>query len=112
MGKGKMKEITRMAIESLAKTDETITPEQVRAGLKALAGEASEPSGSDIINKTPIDRLLSVSDVAEVLGRSPKTVLRYCQAGLLKRCTRRNGIRATGIVESSVRDFVAGKEVA
>ena len=107
-----MKTITRMAIESLAKTDETITPEQMRAGLKALAGEISEPGGSDIINKTPIDRLLSVSEVSKVLGRSPKTVLRYCQAGLLKRCTRRNGIRATGIVKSSVRAFVAGKEVA
>ena len=99
-------------IKSLAEMDGTITPDQLRAGLKALAGEASEASGSDIINKTPIDRLLSVSDVAEVLGRSPKTVLRYCQAGLLKRCTRRNGIRATGIVESSVRAFVAGQEVA
>lgn len=107
-----MKEQTKNMIKSLAEMDGTITPDQLRAGLKALAGEASEPSGSDIINKTPIDRLLSVSDVAEVLGRSPKTVLRYCQAGLLKRCTRRNGIRATGIVESSVRDFVAGKEVA
>ena len=107
-----MKEQTKNMIKSLAEMDGTISPDQLRAGLKALAGEASEPSGSDIINKTPIDRLLSVSDVAEVLGRSQKTVLRYCKAGLLKRCIRRNGIRATGIVESSVRAFVAGKEVA
>ena len=99
-------------IKSLAEMDGTITSEQLRAGLKALAGETPEPSGSGIINKTPIDRLLSVAEVSEVLGRSSKTVLRYCQAGLLKRCIRRNGIRATGIVESSVRAFVAGKEVA
>ena len=106
-----MKEITRMAIESLAQTDESIRPEQLRAGLKALAGETPEPSGSGIINKTPIDRLLSVAEVSEVLGRSQKTVLRYCKAGLLRRCVRRGGARATGIVESSVRAFVAGKEV-
>ena len=101
-----------MAIVYLAKTDESIKPEELRAGLKALAGETPEPSGSGIINKAPIDRLLSVAEVSEVLGRSSKTVLRYCKAGLLKRCIRRNGIRATGIVESSVRAFVAGKEVA
>lgn len=99
-------------IKSLAEMDGTITSEQLRAGLKALAGETPEPSGSGIINKAPIDRLLSVAEVSEVLGRSSKTVLRYCKAGLLKRCIRRNGIRATGIVESSVRAFVAGKEVA
>ena len=99
-------------IKSLAKMDGTIMPEQLRAGLKALAGETSESGGSDIINKTPIDRLLSVAEVSAVIGKSQKTVLRYCQAGLLRRCVRRGGARATGIVESSVRAFVAGKEVA
>ena len=44
-----MKEITRMAIVSLAKTDESIKPEDLRAGLKALAGETPEPSGFDQI---------------------------------------------------------------
>ena len=107
-----MKEQTKNMIKSLAEMDGTISPDQLRAGLKALAGETPEPSGSGIINKTPIDRLLSVAEVSEVLGRSPKTVLRYCKAGLLRRCVRRGGVRAAGIVESSVRAFVAGKEVA
>ena len=108
-----MKEITRMAIVSLAKTDETITPEQMRAGLKALAGETPEPSGSDIINnRASLDRLLTVAQVGALINRSPKSVLRFCKQGLLTRSVRRGGVRATGILESSVRAFIAGKEVA
>ena len=99
-------------IKSLAEMDGTITPDQLRAGLKALAGETPEPSGSDIINKAPIDRLLSVAEVGVLINRSPKSVLRFCKQGLLTRSVRRGGVRATGILESSVRAFIAGKEVA
>ena len=107
-----MKEQTKNMIKSLAEMDGTISPDQLRAGLKALAGEVPEASASDIINKTPIDRLLSVAQVATLINRSPKSVLRFCRQGLLTRSVRRGGVRATGILESSVRAFIAGKEVA
>ena len=103
---------TAAMIKGLAEMDGTITPDQLEAGLKALSGETSEPSGFDIVNKTPIDRLLSVGQVAEILNLSTKSVLRYCKNGLLRRIVRRGGKRATGILESSVRAFVAGKEAA
>ena len=103
---------TAAMIKGLAEMDGTITPEQLQAGLKTLAGETSEPGGSDIVNKEPIDRLLSVGQVAEILNLSTKSVLRYCKNGLLRRIVRRGGKRATGILESSVRAFVAEKEAA
>ena len=100
-------------IKSLAEMDGTITPDQLRAGLKALAGETPEPSGSGIINnRASLDRLLSVAEVGILINRSPKSVLRFCKQGLLTRSVRRGGVRATGILESSVRAFIAGKEVA
>ena len=100
-------------IKSLAEMDGTITPDQLRAGLKALAGEIPEPSGSDIINnRASLDRLLTVAQVGALINRSPKSVLRFCKQGLLTRSVRRGGVRATGILESSVRAFIAGKEVA
>lgn len=100
-------------IKSLAEMDGTITPDQLRAGLKALAGETPEPSGSDIINnRASLDRLLTVAQVGVLINRSPKSVLRFCKQGLLTRSVRRGGVRATGILESSVRAFIAGKEVA
>jgi len=90
--------------------DGTITAEQLQSGLKALAGEASGASVPGAVNAKPCDRLLSVRQVAEIMHRSQKTVLRYCAAGHLRRVIRRGGKRATGIAESSVRAFIAGEE--
>ena len=107
-----MLQCTKQAIVAIAKTDPSISADQMERALAALEGETQERSVLDVINKEPIDRLLSVGQVAEILNLSTKSVLRYCKNGLLRRIVRRGGKRATGILESSVRAFVAGKEAA
>ena len=107
-----MLQCTKQAIVAIAKTDPSISADQMERALAALEGETQERSVLDVINKEPIDRLLSVGQVAEILNLSTKSVLRYCKNGLLRRIVRRGGVRATGILESSVRAFVAGKEAA
>jgi len=105
-----MKIRTKEMITSLAEMDGTITSEQLLAGLKALAGEMAATAVFGTVSAKPIDRLLSVCQVAEILNLSTKSVLRYCKDGLLRRVIRRGGIRATGIAESSVRAFISGEE--
>ena len=107
-----MLQCTKQAIVAIAKTDPSISADQMERALAALEGETQERSVLDVINKEPIDRLLSVGQVAEIQNLSTKSVLRYCKNGLLRRIVRRGGVRATGILESSVRAFVAGKEAA
>ena len=107
-----MLQCTKQAIVAIAKTDPSISADQMGRALAALAGEDQERSIPDVVNKEPIDRLLTVAQVGVLINRSTKSVLRFCKQGLLTRSVRRGGVRATGILESSVRAFIAGKEVS
>jgi len=102
-----MKGQTKRTIIAVAGMDGTITPDQLKKALAALAGETAQHVPAA---QAPLDRLLSVAECASVLSVSQKTVLRYCKAGHLRRVIRRGGIRATGIAESSVRAFISGEE--
>lgn len=104
-----MVQATEAIIKAAARADRTITPDQLRAGLDALAGKSVRA----FTNAEPLDRVLSREEVAGLLKKSAKAVDRLCRLGALQRVypTYPDGTkatRATGITEASYRAFVAG----
>lgn len=51
-----------------------------------------------------IERMHTVQDTAEILRKSPKTVRRYVQNGLLS--AHRSGLRSVVIPESEINKFM------
>lgn len=103
---------TKEIILSVVRNDSTITPEQVRAGLAGFDGKSVHA----YVNTTPMDRLLSRKEVAQLLAKSAKQVDALCRSGALARVYPKysdgtRAKRACGISESSYRAFVeSGKE--
>lgn len=114
-----MVQATEAIIKAAARADRTITPDQLRAGLDALAGKSVRA----FTNAEPLGRVLSREEVARMLppaktrkggtANPVKRVDRLCRLGVLQRVypTYPDGTkatRATGITEASYRAFVAG----
>ena len=104
-----MVQATEAIIRAAARADRTITPDQLRAGLDALAGKSVRA----YMNPDPLGRVLSREEVAGLLKKSAKAVDRLCRLGVFQRvyATYPDGTkatRATGITEASYRAFVAG----
>lgn len=100
---------TETAIRAIARADGTITEQQLRAALDALAGKSGLVA---MKNPAPLASVLSREDVAELLHKSVKQIDVLCRRGALTRHytlfpdgTRAK--RATGITETSYRAFVA-----
>lgn len=97
---------TKKAIAAIVATDQTITPNQIKAALAVLDGGTV-----DTLPREPLDRLLSRGEVAGLLGMSVKAVDHYCRKGVLTRRRLGDSKRASGILESSVREVLDdGKE--
>lgn len=89
-----------------------IPQEDVEAGVQDLLDRACGRGLKSVTDKRPLDRMLTMKDAAELLHRSTKTVHSLITKGKLKAVYCGAGQRASGVTESSVRDFLAGKEPA
>lgn len=102
-----MNQTTKNAIMTLASADPSISREQLQIAMEAFT---RKPQPVPVVTSGALDRLLSNEEVGRILGKSKKTIERYARTGLLRRVIRKGGVRATGIAESSVRDFMAATE--
>lgn len=89
-----------------------IPPDDIQAGVQALLDRVCGKGLKSITDQRPIDRMLTMKDAAELLHRSTKTVHSLITKGKLKAVYCGAGQRASGVTESSIRDFLAGKEAA
>lgn len=55
--------------------------------------------------QAPAEEVVSVAEVAKRLGKSTKTVLRYCKAGTLKPFTAPGARKTTGVYASSLANL-------
>ena len=86
-----------------------IPQDTVEKALDALIAELSGTGTRTITNSTPLDRVLTVKQTAELLGRSTKTVRNMARRGLIRAVHMGKAReRAGGYAESSVRAFLAG----
>ena len=96
-----MNSVAEKLILTVFEIDPSITEEQKSRVLAILRGEEAKP--------TPELRpLLSRSQVAELLNKSPQAVDYYVRKGLLKKVTFGDSSRASGITEASVRALLEG----
>lgn len=70
--------------------------------------EDDDPLG-DVLTHTE-DPLLSLSEVARRLGKSPQTIGRWCDDGLLQIQRMPNGLRS--VRQSELRQFLGGSQLA
>ena len=90
---------TKKAIKPMLELDPTISPEQIAAAIEALEGK-SKPT---IVSAAPISRNLSREQVAEIFGKSVKTIDLWGRRGILERVMIAGSSRAAGYSEESVR---------
>ena len=87
-----------------------IPQSRINGATAAFWDEIEGRSARSITNTEPIDRLLSRKQVTEILGKSKKTVSLLCADGKLRAIYGgKDGKRITGITESSLRAYMAGK---
>lgn len=99
-----MTSATKAIIDAAVRADPTVSREQARAAMSALNGEGA----AVYANAEPMDRALSRSTVAELLGVSKRTVTIYAKRGVIRACRfGRDGRRAAGYSEQSVREALA-----
>ena len=103
-----MQQPTKVAVTAICKADPSITPEQLRNGLEALAGNATAGAVQQVA------RAVRPKQAAEALGVCPRTLRRYATAGLIQPIYRSAGAkrRAVAYTADSIAAFVAGKAVA
>lgn len=81
----------------------------IDAAWAAFWDEVEGRGARSLVTNTPLDRALSRKQVAQILGRCPKTVSLLVANGKLRGVFGGpGGKRLTGISEASVRKFVGG----
>lgn len=58
------------------------------------------------------DPILKLAEVARQLGRSPQTIARWCQDGLLKALPHPDGFGILGVRKSEVNKFLGASALA
>lgn len=96
---------TAMMLASL-----NIPQHQLDAAASAYWNEIEGHGVRSITNQEPLDRVLSRDQAHEILGRSKKTISLMVANGVLRGVYGgKDKRRLTGITESSIRAFMAGK---
>lgn len=90
----------------------------IEAAIKADAG-MTEAEKADILKrlKTPEEdgntgKVLTVAEVARRTGKTPKTVHYWCRQGYLQKVTIGKNSRASGILESSLAQWLENARTA
>lgn len=93
---------TISVVTGILKMDPSVTEEHLRNILLVLRNEtaAATPTATK-----PIEKYLTMDQVAEQLGKSKTTIERYCRRGLLRRHVPAGGLRAVGVTFQSFRAF-------
>jgi len=107
--KTKMTTNTSAAIKAILAADTTVSQDEAKAALEALAGKAKETDNGD--------RVLSRAEVAAMLGKSVKAVDIYGRRGIIRRVYLTGGggekVQAQGYSRNSVLEAMArGKPTA
>lgn len=102
--------IAEAALAAVVTADPTVTPERVKNALAALDGVTAADMG--LARSEPIPRVLSAETVAELMNVSTRSLRTYARKGLIRRASFKDGTRANGFWESSVRDFLRKREEA
>ncbi len=101
-----MKTATEQIIRVAIQSDETIADKGlIEKVLAMLTG-----SDNQLVDSSPMDRVLSRSDVQSLFGfKSPKSVDQYARKNIFERVTLPGNSRACGYSESSVRKALAAR---
>lgn len=93
---------TISVVTGILRMDPSVTEEHLRNILLVLRNEtaAATPTATK-----PIEKYLTMDQVAEQLGKSKATIERYCRRGLLRRVVPRGGQRAIGVTLQSFREL-------
>ena len=93
---------TITVVTGILKMDPSVTEEHLRNILLVLRNEtaAATPTATK-----PIEKYLTMDQVAEQLGKSKTTIERYCRRGLLRRHVPAGGLRSVGVAFQSFRAF-------
>ena len=97
---------TRTIIKAAVAADSTITPQQLAAGMAALEGKTAV----GFTQAEPLDRVLTRQQVAEIIGKSVKSVDIYGRKGVFRRVCF-GGARSCGYSEASVREALSAGNV-
>jgi len=103
-----MKTATEQIIRVAIQSDETIADKGLIE--KVLAMLTGTGSDNRLVDTSPMDRVLSRSDVQSLFGfKSPKSVDQYARKNIFERVTLPGNSRACGYSESSVRKALAAR---
>jgi len=89
-------------IKGILDMDKSVSEEHYRSILAVVRNENIEPI---TMPTKPIEKYLTIEEVAKQLGKSKVTIERYCRKGLLRRVIPQGGERAIGITLQSFREF-------
>lgn len=105
-----MKAATEQIIRLAVQTDETIMDKGlIEKVLAVLSGTSLD---NRLVDVTPMDRVLSRSEVQSLFGfKSPKSVDQYARKNIFERVTLPGNSRACGYSESSVRKALASRNL-
>lgn len=100
---------TISVVTGILKMDPSVSEEHFKTILTVLREEtvASVPETTK-----PIEKYLTMDQVAEQLGKSKTTIERYCRRGLLRRHVPTGGQRAVGVTFQSFREFADPESTA
>ncbi len=90
---------TREALAAIMRADPSIDAATRAAVLKAGSAPATD--------RPPTDILLRVPQVAEILGRTPRSVHMLAQRGVLRKVTFPGSTRSAGFRRSDVERLIA-----
>jgi hypothetical protein len=98
---------TITVLESLLKTDNTVSPVERRMILKMARGESAPALTQNGSGHAP--RIFSRTEAAKILGdRTTRFIDKLCARGLLKKFTPPGNQRAIGISGESLHSFISG----
>ena len=95
---------TETALRAILEADPSMTTELIRATINA-ANDKREVK----IETKPIDTILTLDEVAEILKCTTRNVSRLGRLGLIRRVTPPGFSRALGYSADSVRALMAGR---
>ena len=100
---------TISVVTGILRMDPSVTEEHLHNILKVLRNEtvAATPTTTK-----PIEKYLTLDQIAEQLGKSKATIERYCRRGLLRRYVPAGGQRAVGVTFKSFRAFADPESTA
>lgn len=97
---------TKQIVKAALAADSTLSEQTKVAVLSTLEGKTA----AGLIKTAPLDRVLTRQQVAEIIGKSVKSVDVYGRRGVFKRVNF-GGSRSSGYSEASVREAMEAQKL-